>query len=107
MILGPITLLDCAVFVFFLVPQLVWQVGIVTTLVTFVKVLPFLGMHASYFVDWLDGGILKLTTCLSHSIASQIYPGAMVDSERRAVAFCAACHCVSGYRYSLCEICIR
>jgi len=43
MILGPISLLDCAVFVVCLVPQLLIQVGFLGTLHVVVKVLPFLG----------------------------------------------------------------
>ena len=45
MILGPISLVDCAAFVFFLIPQLLYQAGLGATLLTVVKVVPFLGMH--------------------------------------------------------------
>ena len=44
MILEAISLLDCAVFVLLLVPQLLYQLGPITTVRTVVQVLPFLGM---------------------------------------------------------------
>jgi hypothetical protein len=55
MILGPITLIDCAVFVFFLIPQLFYQAGLGTTLLTVVKVLPFLSMPHLATVVMLRG----------------------------------------------------
>ncbi|UPK94153.1 hypothetical protein LCI18_005088 [Fusarium solani-melongenae] len=42
MILGPITLVDCAVFLAFLAPQLLWHAGFLTTLITGLRALPFL-----------------------------------------------------------------
>lgn len=44
MILGPITLLDCVVFVIFLIPNLIYLTGLVATL-SLVKVLPFLSTY--------------------------------------------------------------
>ena len=44
MILGPISLIDCLVFVIFLIPQLLWRVGLFKTIITGIKALPFLGM---------------------------------------------------------------
>ena len=43
MILGPISLLDCAVFVIFLLPSLLVQVGILKTIRLIIQALPFLG----------------------------------------------------------------
>ncbi|KAF7502898.1 hypothetical protein GJ744_004936 [Endocarpon pusillum] len=48
MILGPISLIDCAVFVFFLIPQVLYQAGLGLTLVTLIKVLPFLILQLPY-----------------------------------------------------------
>jgi hypothetical protein len=45
MILGPVSLLDCLVFVIALVPQLLIQAGPLSTLLVVVKVLPFLSMY--------------------------------------------------------------
>lgn len=42
MILGPITLLDCLVFLIFLAPQLLWSVGIFQVLSVGIRALPFL-----------------------------------------------------------------
>lgn len=42
MILGPITLVDCAAFVLFLIPQLLIQVNILSLVWVICKVLPFL-----------------------------------------------------------------
>jgi acetyl esterase/lipase len=42
MILGPVSLLDCVVFVIFLIPQLLYQAGPLSTLLMVCKVLPFL-----------------------------------------------------------------
>jgi hypothetical protein len=42
MILGPVTLLDCLVFLIFLAPQLLIQVGLFQTVHVAVKALPFL-----------------------------------------------------------------
>ncbi|KAF7559975.1 hypothetical protein G7046_g4177 [Stylonectria norvegica] len=42
MLLGPISLLDCLVFVVFLLPQLLWSVGIFQTVIVGLKALPFL-----------------------------------------------------------------
>ena len=44
MILGPVSLLDCVVFVIFLIPQLLYQAGVFSTVLVVIKVLPFLGM---------------------------------------------------------------
>lgn len=44
MILGPVSLLDCLVFVIFLIPQLLYQAGLFSTVLVVVKVLPFLSM---------------------------------------------------------------
>ena len=44
MILSPISLIDCAVFVLCLIPNLFYQVGIRQTFHVVVQVLPFLGM---------------------------------------------------------------
>ena len=43
MILGPISLLDCLVFVIFLIPNLLIQVGIFGTIGLVVKLVPFFG----------------------------------------------------------------
>lgn len=42
MILGPVSLVDCLVFVIFLIPQLLYQAGIFASLLVVLKVLPFL-----------------------------------------------------------------
>lgn len=42
MILGPISLVDCGVFLIFLAPQLIWHAGFFLTLFTGLKALPFL-----------------------------------------------------------------
>jgi hypothetical protein len=42
MILGPVSLLDCLVFCLFLAPQLIIQVGLIRTVVTVLRTLPFL-----------------------------------------------------------------
>lgn len=42
MILGPISLIDCGVFLIFLAPQLIWNAGFFLTLFTALKALPFL-----------------------------------------------------------------
>ncbi|KAF9875510.1 arylacetamide deacetylase [Colletotrichum karsti] len=42
MILGPVSLLDCLVFVIFLVPQLLWNVGFFQTVLVALKTCPFL-----------------------------------------------------------------
>ncbi|KAH6969718.1 Alpha/Beta hydrolase protein [Fusarium avenaceum] len=42
MILGPISLIDCGVFLIFLAPQLIWNAGFFFTLFTAIKALPFL-----------------------------------------------------------------
>ena len=55
MILGPITLVDCAVFVIFLIPQLFYQAGIGATLRTVIKVLPFLRTLRKKYLFW--GGL--------------------------------------------------
>jgi hypothetical protein len=67
MILGPITLVDCAVFVLFLIPQLLYQAGLAGTLLTVIKVLPFLGMQY-YCKEYAS----KLTLCFSRSIALSV-----------------------------------
>ncbi|KAH8894755.1 alpha/beta-hydrolase [Thozetella sp. PMI_491] len=40
--LGPVSFLDCAVFCFFLAPALVWQAGLVATVLCVLQCLPFL-----------------------------------------------------------------
>jgi hypothetical protein len=47
MILGPVSLLDCVIFVLFLLPNLLVQVGLVQIL-SLIKVIPFLGTFPSY-----------------------------------------------------------
>lgn len=47
MILGPISLIDCVVFVIFLIPQLLYQVGFLSSLLLVGKVLPFLSEMAA------------------------------------------------------------
>lgn len=42
MILGAVSLVDCLIFVIFLGPQLLYQAGLISTLVVVAKVLPFL-----------------------------------------------------------------
>ncbi|KAI1041961.1 hypothetical protein LB505_009690 [Fusarium chuoi] len=42
MILGPISLVDCGVFLIFLAPQLIWHAGFFLTLFTGLRALPFL-----------------------------------------------------------------
>lgn len=44
MILGPVSLLDCLVFVIFLIPQLLYQAGFFSTALVVIKVIPFLSM---------------------------------------------------------------
>lgn len=44
MILGPVTLIDCFVFLVLLIPQLLWTVGIFETVYVAAKTLPFLCM---------------------------------------------------------------
>jgi hypothetical protein len=56
MILGPVSLLDCVIFVLFLLPNLLVQVGPVQIL-SLVKVIPFLGtlllhLHAKIETCW-------------------------------------------------------
>lgn len=51
MILGPISLVDCLVFVIFLIPQLLYQAGILSCLVLAGKVLPFLSKHLNALAD--------------------------------------------------------
>lgn len=46
MLLGPVSYLDCLVFILFLAPQLLLQAGLVHTLAVVIQVLPFLGMYA-------------------------------------------------------------
>ena len=46
MILGPISLLDCVIFLLFLAPQLLYQAGLFPTLLVGAKVLPFLCMFS-------------------------------------------------------------
>src|SRR5258707_393569 len=46
MILGPVSLLDCVIFVLFLLPNLLVQVGLVQIL-SLIKVIPFLGTFPS------------------------------------------------------------
>ncbi|KAL6913090.1 hypothetical protein FSST1_010850 [Fusarium sambucinum] len=48
MILGPITLVDCGVFLIFLAPQLIWNAGFFLTLFTGLKALPFLLIQLPY-----------------------------------------------------------
>ncbi|CAG7562998.1 unnamed protein product [Fusarium equiseti] len=48
MILGPISLVDCAVFLIFLAPQLIWNAGFFLTLFTALKALPFLLVRLPY-----------------------------------------------------------
>ncbi|KAG8668782.1 hypothetical protein FPOAC2_08086 [Fusarium poae] len=48
MILGPITLIDCGVFLIFLAPQLIWNAGFFLTLFTALKALPFLLIQLPY-----------------------------------------------------------
>jgi hypothetical protein len=72
MILGPITLVDCAVFVLFLIPQLLYQAGLARTLLTVIKVLPFLGTQ-HYCKTYAP----KLTLRFSRSTALSIRQGAI------------------------------
>jgi hypothetical protein len=67
MILGPITLVDCAVFVLFLIPQLLYQAGLAGTLLTVIKVLPFLGMQHD-----CKEYASKLILCFSRSTALSV-----------------------------------
>jgi hypothetical protein len=46
MILGPVSLLDCVIFVLFLLPNLLVQVGPVQIL-SLIKIIPFLGTFTS------------------------------------------------------------
>ncbi|KAF4969691.1 hypothetical protein FSARC_3137 [Fusarium sarcochroum] len=48
MILGPISLIDCGVFLIFLTPQLIWHAGFFLTLFTAIKALPFLLLQLPY-----------------------------------------------------------
>ncbi|GKU03405.1 neutral cholesterol ester hydrolase 1 [Fusarium langsethiae] len=48
MILGPISLIDCGVFLIFLAPQLIWNAGFFLTLFTALKALPFLLIQLPY-----------------------------------------------------------
>ncbi|CAM1502919.1 Fc.00g076950.m01.CDS01 [Cosmosporella sp. VM-42] len=48
MILGPISLIDCLVFVAFLIPQLLWRVGVFKTIFTGVQALPFLVLELPF-----------------------------------------------------------
>ncbi|KAF4992973.1 hypothetical protein FGRMN_6777 [Fusarium graminum] len=48
MILGPISLIDCGVFLIFLAPQLIWNAGFFLTLFTAIKALPFLLIRLPY-----------------------------------------------------------
>lgn len=52
MILGSVSWLDCLVFLIFLTPQLILQVGFLRTLWCGIKALPFLGM--SILFEFLD-----------------------------------------------------
>ncbi|KAF5641201.1 hydrolase [Fusarium tjaetaba] len=48
MILGPISLVDCGVFLIFLAPQLIWHAGFFLTLFTGLRALPFLLIRLPY-----------------------------------------------------------
>ncbi|RGP69956.1 hypothetical protein FLONG3_7613 [Fusarium longipes] len=48
MILGPISLIDCGVFIIFLAPQLIWNAGFFLTLFTALKALPFLYRYLTH-----------------------------------------------------------
>jgi hypothetical protein len=56
MILGPVSLLDCVIFVLFLLPNLLVQVGPVQIL-SLIKVIPFLG---TFYISHLHA---KIETC--------------------------------------------
>ncbi|KAG4282808.1 hypothetical protein FPRO06_09481 [Fusarium proliferatum] len=48
MILGPVSLVDCGVFLMFLAPQLMWHAGFFLTLFTGLRALPFLLIRLPY-----------------------------------------------------------
>ncbi|RBA13052.1 hypothetical protein FPRO05_13859 [Fusarium proliferatum] len=48
MILGPVSLVDCGVFLMFLAPQLIWHAGFFLTLFTGLRALPFLLIRLPY-----------------------------------------------------------
>lgn len=64
MILGPVSLLDCLVFVIFLIPQLLYQAGLFSTALVVVKVIPFLSMST-------DKGASRADRCVVLQLPAQ------------------------------------
>jgi hypothetical protein len=118
MILGPISLIDCVVFMVFLVPQLLYQVGLVATVTTVLNVLPFLGTDPSpsFRVRPNLRGIprigvvndigLTIGLAFRFPIALPARPGAVSYPETGAVAFRPAGLLLPGPGRPLRQVCV-
>lgn len=83
MILGPISYLDCLVFVLFLAPQLLLDVGVIGTIKVAVQVLPFLRTEAPLDPPPSPGFVpmrehqANLPNSLSPRTTRHLHPGAL------------------------------
>lgn len=101
MILGPISLLDCAAFVFFLIPQLLFQAGPTASLLCVVRVLPFLGIGIH---NPMSVSTRMLTDYLSISAPFPIHQRALLHPKGSAISVRPECHHIPGHSDTLRKI---
>ncbi|EMT70222.1 hypothetical protein ACKRZS_011118 [Fusarium odoratissimum] len=85
MILGPISLVDCGVFLIFLAPQLIWHAGFFLTLFTGLRALPFLLIRLPYeFVT--DRYLTHSTRQLAFTQTATVFEDLVIRCVRYAFA---------------------
>ncbi|KAL9566102.1 hypothetical protein ACKAV7_010284 [Fusarium commune] len=85
MILGPISLVDCGVFLIFLAPQLIWHAGFFLTLFTGLRALPFLLIRLPYeFIT--DRYLTHSTRQLAFTQTATVFEDLVIRCVRYAFA---------------------
>lgn len=102
MFLGPVSYIDCFIFLIFLAPQLIIQAGFWTTLYHGIRSLPFLGLPNIKIIE------IHLTD-LSNSAgaASSDCSPAVSDTQDPESAFLPPRDIISGDRDPMRQICLR
>jgi hypothetical protein len=96
MILGPVSLLDCVIFVLFLLPNLLVQVGLVQIL-SLIKVIPFLGTfsfltfipRSRHMLGHVDGAsCIELTEYQHSNCRTNLFESGTCRKEKRSHHSC-------------------
>ena len=99
-ILGPISLVDCVVFVICLIPQLFIQAGVLPTFQVVTKVLPFLGMTLPSNYKSIVLNMISIST------SCPVLSRTVLPAWARSVAILSKRYLISRPRDSMCSICI-